>query len=485
MTRPRDVEADLKSHPAYKDSGVPWLGKVPEHWELLRLGGLLRERGETNDDGRITEVLSLVAGRGVIPYAEKGNIGNKKSEDITRYKIVRPDDIVVNCMNVIIGSVGLSKYTGCLSPVYYVLVRRSQEDDPGYLNSCFQVVPFQKGLIRIGNGILAHRMRIPMELLKCELFPHPPLPEQAAIVRYLTHMDQQVRQYIRAKQKLIKLLEEQKQAIIQQAVTRGLDPNVRLKPSGVKWLGDIPEHWQAKKLKHHLRRPLAYGVLKPDKFEGDNGIPIIRILDVSGGEICREHLDRISPLQDSEFARTRVMPGDVILSVVGTIGRSAVIPDDIGQANISRALCRIQLTQSLLATFLDYFCYSRAFLDQADSIPAGTAQRVLNLSDLRQFDICLPPLDEQSKIVDRLDTQARGLDDLISQVYRQIYYLREYQTRLILDAVTGKLDVRDIAAGLPEMPEVQEQPFEEESSCQTEEDCEAGDLDAQAEEADE
>ena len=232
-------------YPKMKDSGIPWLGEVPEHWRLPRLGALLRERGETNGDGQVSEVLSVLRERGVIPYAEKGNIGNKKSEDITRYKVVKPDDIVVNCMNVIIGSVGLSRYTGCLSPVYYVLTRRSEHDHPRYLNAYFQTKPFQESLVRIGNGILAHRMRIPMELLKCEPFPLPPPPEQAAIVRFLDHADRRIRRYIRAKQKLVKLLEEQKQALIHQIVTRGLDPNVRLKPSGVEWLGDVPEHWRA------------------------------------------------------------------------------------------------------------------------------------------------------------------------------------------------------------------------------------------------
>ena len=158
-------------YPKMKDSGIPWLGEVPEHWRLPRLGALLRERGETNGDGQVSEVLSVLRERGVIPYAEKGNIGNKKSEDITRYKVVKPDDIVVNCMNVIIGSVGLSRYTGCLSPVYYVLTRRSEHDHPRYLNAYFQTKPFQESLVRIGNGILAHRMRIPMELLKCKPFP--------------------------------------------------------------------------------------------------------------------------------------------------------------------------------------------------------------------------------------------------------------------------------------------------------------------------
>jgi type I restriction enzyme S subunit len=231
----------LKPYPKMKDSGVPWLGAVPEHWEVKRLGALLRERGETNDDGHVTDVLSVMRERGIIPCAEKGNVGNKKSDDITRYKVVRPNDIVVNCMNVIIGSVGLSRYTGCLSPVYYVLARRVESDEPRYLNAYFQTKPFQESLVRIGNGILAHRMRIPMELLKCEPFPHPPVAEQAAIVRFVDHMDRRIKRLIAAKRRLIELLNEQKQAIIQKAVTRGLDPNVRLKSSRIHWLGDVPE----------------------------------------------------------------------------------------------------------------------------------------------------------------------------------------------------------------------------------------------------
>ncbi len=154
----------LKPYPAMKDSGVPWLGEVPEHWKVQRLGTLLKERQETNADLSVTSVLSVVRNRGVIRYDEKGNVGNKKSDDISRYKVVQPGDIVVNSMNVIIGSVGLSQYRGCLSPVYYVLLPRTHDDDVRYLSCYFETIPFQQSLVRIGNGILAHRMRIPMEL---------------------------------------------------------------------------------------------------------------------------------------------------------------------------------------------------------------------------------------------------------------------------------------------------------------------------------
>ena len=219
----RAVTRGLDPNVRLKSSGVEWLGDVPEHWRLPRLGALLRERGETNGDGQVSEVLSVLRERGVIPYAEKGNIGNKKSEDITRYKVVRPDDIVVNCMNVIIGSVGLSRYTGCLSPVYYVLTRLSERDHPRYLNAYFQTKPFQESLVRIGNGILAHRMRIPMELLKCEPFPRPPFEEQAAIVSFLDRTTAALDAATTSAQRETSLLREYRTRLIADVVTGKLD----------------------------------------------------------------------------------------------------------------------------------------------------------------------------------------------------------------------------------------------------------------------
>lgn len=218
----RAVTRGLDPHVPLKDSGVEWLGEVPEHWEVVRLGKLLRERGETNKAGKVTHVLSLLRDRGVIPYDEKGNIGNKKSDDITRYKVVQPNDIVMNCMNVIIGSVGLASETGCLSPVYYVLTTRGEDHQP-YLNAIFQCPRFHRSLIRIGNGILAHRMRIPMELLKCELLPAPPIDEQAAIVEYLDQATADIDATIKRAEREIELLGEYRTRLIADVVTGKLD----------------------------------------------------------------------------------------------------------------------------------------------------------------------------------------------------------------------------------------------------------------------
>jgi type I restriction enzyme S subunit len=278
----------------------------------------------------------------------------------------------------------------------------------------------------------------------------PPLDEQTAIVRFLDWANGRLERAIRAKRKVIALLNEQKQAIIHRAVTRGLDPSVPLKPSGIPWLGDIPAHWEVRKVKHLLYAPLAYGVLKPDKYSGTDAVPIIRILDLSRGTVNGSRLERISPQLDDEFKRTRVNPGEVIVSLVGTIGRSAIVPAELLHANLSRALCRVQLRFETMGEFFIAYTQSRVFLDQADAIPSGTAQRVLNLGDLSQFWLGLPPKSEQLRIVTGLGHATGECDAAISRLEREIDLLREYRTRLVADIVTGKLDVREAAARLPD-----------------------------------
>ena len=440
----------LYPYPKMKASGIPWLGEVPEHWRLPRLGALLRERGETNGDGQVSEVLSVLRKRGVIPYAEKGNIGNKKSEDITRYKVVKPDDIVVNCMNVIIGSVGLSRYTGCLSPVYYVLTRRSEHDHPRYLNAYFQTKPFQESLVRIGNGILAHRMRIPMELLKCEPFPLPPFPEQTAIVRFLDHIDRRIRRYIRAKQKLITLLEEQKQALIHRAVTRGLDPNVPLKPSGVEWFPEVPNHWNVLPM-----RRVIYSAVDGPHFSPtylDAGIPFLSARNVKSDGWSLEDMKYISEADYNEFNR-RVKPerGDVLYTKGGTTGVARAVdlmfPFQIWVHIAVLKVNKNTIDPEFLATALNSpRCY-----EQSQLFTRGATNQDLGLGRMKGIELPVPPaLAEQKAIAGYLRTGLGQVLEAISAAQREIALLREYHTRLIADVVTGKLDVREAAASLLE-----------------------------------
>ena len=453
--------ADLKPYPSMKESGVEWLENIPEHWRLPRLGALLRERGETNGDGQVSEVLSVLRERGVIPYAEKGNIGNKKSEDITRYKVVRPDDIVVNCMNVIIGSVGLSRYTGCLSPVYYVLTRRSEHDHPRYLNAYFQTKPFQESLARIGNGILAHRMRIPMELLKCEPFPRPSFEEQAAIVRFLDHADRRIRRYIRAKQKLITLLEEQKQAIIHQAVTGQVDVRTgqlypAYKPSGVEWLGDVPKHWEVNKVTRLFS--IGSGSTPPTEHSEyyGGGIPWITTSELREAVIGSTK-KTITEEALKAFPTLNIYPeGSIVIAMYGaTIGRLGILGVP---AAVNQACCVFSAPNGMYAWFWFYWFQSkRRYLI---SLGYGGGQPNLSQELLKSLRVPTPSFAEQRTISAYLDKATFDIADAINRAHREIDLLREYHTRLIADVVTGKLDVRESAAQL--LDEVEElEPLDE------------------------
>ena len=202
-----------------KDSGQAWLGQIPAHWDVVRLGSVLEERNEMNDKEQVAQVLSLLRKRGVMLYEDKGRVGNKKSENIRRYKIVRENDIVVNCMNVIIGSVGLSSYVGCLSPVYYVLKVRNESASSAYFNNVFQIEPFHKSLVRYGKGILAHRMRISMLDLKAVLIPKPPISEQIAINESIANRTVGIDSAIVAVEREIELLKEYRTVLISDVVT--------------------------------------------------------------------------------------------------------------------------------------------------------------------------------------------------------------------------------------------------------------------------
>ena len=448
----------LKPYAEYKDTGAPWFGKVPKHWYVGRLGAVFCERGETNERYEVTDILSVMKDRGVIPYAEKGRVGNKASDDIGRYKIVRPDDLVMNCMNVIIGSVGRSRFTGCLSPVYYVLKRRKSENAPRFLELVFRHKPFQQSLVRIGNGIMAHRMRIPMEKLKSEMFPLPPPDEQAAIVRFLGHANRKIDGFIRAKRKLIGLLNEQKQAIIHHAVTRGLDPDVPLKPSGIPWLGEIPAHWEVRKLKQCITRieqgwspqcdgqpstSAEWGVLKvgcvnKDSFNADQN---------------KKLPPTLSPDSDLE-----IRDGDILMSRANTrelLGLAALAENPRRKLILCDKLFRFRpLSRCFIAKFLVLTLRGQLSRAQIESSTNGASSSMQNIGQgvVKGLWVSMPPVGEQISIVASLAESTDPLNTAITRTEREIALMQEYRTRLTADIVTGKLDVRDAAARLPDPP---------------------------------
>ena len=310
----------------------------------------------------------------------------------------------------------------------------------------------------------------------------PPLHEQAAIVRFLDHADRLIRRYIRANQKLITLLEEQKQAFIHQAVTRGLDPNVRLKPSGVEWLGDVPEHWEMVPFKRRVGFQEGPGIMAAD-FR-DSGVPLLRISCLRGKVAT---LDGCNYL-DHDMVRARwghfaVGEDDYLLSASANTGAVSLATSAVAGSIPYTGIIRLWPTsQRTVMAYVSLFMSSRLFQNQVDLAKSGVGIEHFGPTHLNRMVITLPPAPDQKAIVDAIKEAIEPLAIETDRSRCQIDLLREYRTRLIVDVVTGKLDVREAAARLPD--EVEEpEPLDQTDTLIDGKEEPGNDLDATPDEA--
>lgn len=314
--------------------------------------------------------------------------------------------------------------------------------------------------------------------------PIPPTAEQSAILRFLDHADWRIRRYMRAKQKLIKLLEEQRQAIIHRAVTRGLDSNVRLKPSGVGWLGEVPEHWEIWQVRHFATVGNGSTPSRGNAAYWSGGaFPWLNSSSVNAGIITASD-QFVTETALRECHLPRVQPGSVLVAITGqgkTRGTAAVLAIE---ATINQHIACIAPRRQKRTVTPEYL---RLFLVAAYpelrriSEDSGSTKGALTCEDLEHFRVLLPPADEQNRIVSIAREETAGVETNLRGVEREISLLREYRTRLIADVVTGKLDVRDAAAGLPEDASDTESLDETDAEVQGEESAEQ--VEAIAEEA--
>jgi type I restriction enzyme S subunit len=451
----------LKPYPEYKQTDSTWLGVIPSHWEDVPLGRVLVQRIEQNRPIKTREILSLSLRQGVIPYSEKKSGGNKAKSDLSAYTLAYPGDIVLNSMNVVVGSVGLSKYYGAVSPVYYVLRTRNKIDLIEYFDAIFQDKSFQQSLWGLGNGIMflqskttgkfnTIRLRIPMSKLRRVVIPLPPPDEQGAIVKFLDYANGKIERAIRAKRKLIGLLNEQKQAIIHRAVTRGLEPNVKLKPSGIPWLGDVPEHWEVVALRRRYDQCLGK-MLDAKRVTGRHLVPYLRNTDVQWDKINTKNLPSMD-IKDHELARYTVQRGDLLVCEGGDVGRCAFWNGELIVCGFQKAIHRLRPLQPdrdcPRFQFYLMFLASKTGVFLAD----GSVSTIPHLTGdkLRAHRFVYPPSIEQEAISQFLDSELGVLSNVIWRTESEIAFLREYRTTLTAEVVTGKLDVREAAKRLPD-----------------------------------
>ena len=448
----------LVPYSEYKDSGVPWLGKVPDHWEVRPLRILLRQRNEKNIPIKTEQILSLSITRGVTLYSHEGRGGNKRKSDISSYKIAHVGDIVLNSMNVVVGAVGLSRYTGAISPVYYALFPATDEANIRYYEKIFSNVAFQRYLLIYGKGILIKksdtgklntiRMKISPNDLKVTLLPVPSKDEQRQIVSFLDWKVTQIKKFIRNKQRLIELLKEQKQNVINQAVTRGLDPNVKLKPSEVAWLGDIPEHWEVTKLKRVVNSNPSKSEARAslDHEEKVVFLPMENI-SVNGDIDCREK----RALSEVWDGFTYFQRGDVVIAKITPCfenGKGAYLKgleSDFGFGTTE--LIVLRPSKAIDGAFLRFLTSTRQFLLLGARHMTGAAGQQRIPSDfVKNYPIGLPPISEQLEILEHLQKKSAEINQAITRAQREIDLMHEYRARLISDVITGQVDVRGMRA---------------------------------------
>jgi type I restriction enzyme S subunit len=285
--------------------------------------------------------------------------------------------------------------------------------------------------------------------------PRPPPEEQAAVVRFLDYANGRLERAIRAKRKVIALLHEQKQAIIHRAVTRGLDPTVPLKPSGIPWLGDIPKHWDVRRLKS-LGTKFGSGVTPRGgaAVYQESGVPLLRSQNVHFGELRLDLVARISRNIHNAMAGTHVQPGDVLLNITGaSIGRACAVPEHVKEANVNQHVCIIRpIKKRCDSEYLATYLATEAAQTAIYIAQNGSSREGLPVSEVKALPIVLPPVAEQVLIGQWIQKETEVLRTAINRLEREISLLREYRTRLVADVVTGKLDVRPAARQLPAEP---------------------------------
>ena len=443
--------ADLRPYPAMKDSGVEWLGAVPKHWTLLAGRACFREKKVPNEGLAETNVLSLSYGKIVVKPPER--LHGLVPASFETYQIVEPGDIIVrptdlqNDWNSL--RFGLSRNRGIITSAYMCLCTEATlMRSFGHL--LLHTYDLKKVFYGLGSGLRQNLDWRDFKYLRCIV---PPLSEQAAIVRFLDHVDRRLRRYIRAKQKLIALLEEQKQAIIHRAVTRGLDPSVRLKSSGSRWFPAVPDHWNVLPM-----RRVIYSAVDGPHFSPtylDAGIPFLSARNVKSDGWSLEDAKYISEADYNEFNR-RVKPehGDVLYTKGGTTGVARAVDLTFPfQVWVHIAVLKVN-KKTVDPQFLSTTLNSPRCYEQSQLFTRGATNQDLGLGRMKGIELPVPPaLAEQQAIVRYLQTGLGQVFEAISAARREITLLREYRTRLIADVVTGKVDVREAAARLPDEDE--------------------------------
>ena len=435
-----------------KDSGVAWINTIPKEWKLKKIKYALKNRNENNNPIRSKNILSLTAKQGVIPLEEKEGGGNKPKEDYSAYKLAYPNDIVMNSMNVLSGSVGLSKYFGCVSPVYYMLRPIYEKDDVRYYNYIFQTTVFQRSLLGLGNGILMKesdngklntiRMRIPLDKLGNLLIPVPDSSIQRKIADYLDSIIPNIDMLLADIEKQIETLEEYKKSIITEAVTKGLI-NININGTQVDFTNTTDEQWECKKLKLLVAMPIIDGPHESPEL-CDTGIPYISATAIVDGKIDFNLMRGYISEEYCTECEKRYKPqlNDILVVKLGAGTGQVAMVDDNRKFNIWVPLAAVRCNELVIPKFIYYGFQSDYVVTQMEQSWTYGTQETLGVKTIEKLKFFIPTLNTQRKIIQYLDNKCVNIDGAIEEKKEQLDTLEQYKKSLIYEYVTGKKEVK-------------------------------------------
>lgn len=432
----------MQKYSKYKDSGVKWLGEIPSHWEVKKLRAAITERKERYDSSESLIILSLLKDKGVIPYDEKGEVGNKSKDDYSQYKVARKGDLVINSMNVIIGSLGISPYNGYISPAYYAFEPK-KTINLSYYNYILSLRKVQQSIRCFSKGIMEIRLKISSYDFLSMPFPFPSLEEQNKIVFYLDSAISEIDAAIAQQQKMIDLLNERKQIIINEAVTKGLDPKAKMKDSGIDWIGKIPEHWDVIKLG---ALGLTINGVSHDSTYFGTGYPFVSYSDVCKNYSLPQSVVGLANSTVQERSDFSVEEGDVFFTrtseTAEEIGFASTCLKTIPDAVFAGFLIRFRPQKKCLNKFFSKY-YFRAnihrnyFVKEMNLVIRASLSQQL----LKGLPILLPSLKEQEEIANYLNQKTQEIDECLENAKKLIALLQERKQIIINDVVTGKVKV--------------------------------------------
>ena len=415
----------MKRYNAYKDSGVKWIGEIPSHWGCIKIKHLLKERVEKSADG-IGNPLSMSQKFGLIPTSQMDIVPNAATSYIGA-KHTYKGDMVLNKLKAHLGVFALSSYDGLVSPDYAVYYGTGRADME-FLEYLFKTPLYVSEFIKKTTGVAIGFNRLYTDDLFSISAHYPPLHEQQAIVDYLKDKTLKIEQYVSARER--ELLDSLKQSEIANVVTKGLNPNVKMKDSGIPWIGEIPEHWTTRKIKF---------LFKERSEKGYPNEPVLCATQKYGVIPQSMYENRVVVVNKGLEGLKLVKEGDFVISLRSFQGG---IEYAHYQGIISAAYTVLSPSDEVNPNYIKYLFKSHPFIELLKTCVTGIREgQNINFDLLRKSSIMLPPLSEQQAIVSYIDEKLQKIDQYMADLQREIDYLKEFKQRLISDAVTGQLCV--------------------------------------------